>query len=354
MEIIIKENKKIVIAMSGGVDSSVAASLLKEEGYEVTGVMLKIWDDVSKCCSLQDITDAKKVADQLNIPFYVKEHQKSFKKEVVDNFIETYLKGHTPLPCSHCNEKIKFPLIIQEAEKLGVNLMATGHYAQIKKLEDGSYSLFKGVDSHKDQTYFLFRLNQNMLKHILFPIGTYKKEQIREIANKLQIETANKAESQEVCFVNDDYKGFIESQVPANKIKRGLFYTTEGRIVGKHDGIYKYTIGQRKGLNVAVGHPLYVIDINGSTGTILLGNEDELYKETVKAINLNWLNKVPETGEKIIAKIRYSHKGAIGTITSIDKDNIEVKFDEPQRAVTKGQALVLYKEDELLGGGFIV
>jgi len=346
--------KKIIIAMSGGVDSSAAAWILKEQGYDVIGMMLKIWDDLSKCCSLGDIADARFVANNLKIPFHLKQYQPLFEKEIVIPFIESYLKGETPLPCAHCNAKIKFPIIIEEGKKLGSDLLATGHYAKIKKLKDGTYSLFKGDDNKKDQTYFLFQLKQEELKHIIFPVGEMNKAEVREIAKNIGVDMAQKKESQEVCFVQDDYKGFIEAQAPKNALKKGNIITKKGEILGKHTGIHRYTIGQRKGLGISWKHPLYVIEIDAINNNIIVGKNDDLYTPVVKASNLTWLNKKPVLDEIVTAKVRYSQIAEEAKIIEINDNVIRLKFKNLQRAVTKGQGLVLYRNDnELLGGGFI-
>jgi len=351
----ILNKKKIIIAMSGGVDSSAAAWILKEQGYDVTGMMLKIWDDLSKCCSLADIADARDVAMNLNIPFYLKKFQPLFEKEIVTPFVESYLRGETPLPCATCNSKIKFPLIIEEGKKLGSDLLATGHYAKIKKLNDGSYSLFKGDDPNKDQTYFLFQLKQTELRHIIFPVGDMNKAEVRKIAENVGVNMAQKKESQEVCFVNDDYKGFVESRVPFNMLKKGNIVTKEGVILGKHLGIHRYTIGQRKGLGVSWKYPLYVIAIDAKNNNIIVGKNDDLYSNIVEANAVTWLNKVPQVDEIVTAKVRYRQIAEKAKVLSIDDHHIRLEFEDNQRAVTRGQGLVLYRDDsELLGGGIII
>ena len=353
MQIIVPKDEKIVIAMSGGVDSSAAAYILKEQGYDVIGMMLKIWDDLSKCCSLEDIADARDVAMKLNIPFYLKKYQPLFEKEIVTPFVQSYLRGETPIPCAFCNSKVKFPVIIEEGLKMGAKYLATGHYAKIKKI-NGRYSIFKGDDNKKDQTYFLFQLTQDHLKHIIFPVGEMDKAEVRKIAENIGLSMAKKSESQEVCFVNDDYKGFIENRVIPSRLKTGKIVTTKGMVVGVHKGIHRYTIGQRKGLGVSWKHPLYVVDIDAENNNIIVGANEELLTDSVNAHSLNWLNKTPLEGEIVYAKVRYRQNSEKGIVKKITDNEIIIDFEKPERAIAKGQALVLYSpEDELLGGGII-
>lgn len=342
-------NKKIVIGMSGGVDSSVAAYLLKEQGYEVIGVTMHTWEhsDATK--------DAAIVAEQLGIPHFIIDFSKEFQEYVIDYFIHSYLHGQTPNPCIVCNRYVKWEALLKKCKDFGADTIATGHYARIIKLDNDRYTLKKSATLAKDQTYALYRLTQEQLAHTLMPVGEYTKEEIRAIAKKANLSVADKGDSQEICFIPDkNYAKYIEEKAHT-KIASGNFVTSSGTVIGEHKGIIHYTIGQRKGLNLAMGHPVFVTDINAQTNEVVIGENSDLFKTKLYAnkINLMSISSFKEP-IKAIAKIRYSHKGSLCTITKIDDDLISCEFEEPQRAITPGQALVFYENDYLIGGGTII
>lgn len=357
--------EKVIVGMSGGVDSSVAAYLLKKEGYDVIGVTMQIWQDNStdscsiegSCCGLSAVRDAMRVADKIGIPFYVMNFRDEFKKDVIDYFADEYNNGHTPNPCIACNRYIKWEALFNRAMSMGVSYIATGHYAKIKKLENGRYTIANSVTQKKDQTYALYNLTQNQLKHTLLPIGNYEKDKIRTIAKEAGLSIADKPDSQEICFIPDgDYAKFLKEEyniIP----EEGNFIDEFGNILGKHSGIIHYTIGQRKGLGISFGKPMYVKKIKPKTNEIVLGEDSSLYSDTVSAINLNYMAKTKEEIEKedgeYIAKIRYNHCGDICKLF-FDGDKIIAKFKKAQRAPTPGQALVVYSLDgEVVCGGII-
>lgn len=349
--------KKVVIGMSGGVDSSVAAYLLKEQGYEVIGIMMKFVpddgeEDERACCSLSAVTDARMVADALDIPFYVINFKKPFKRDVIDYFIEDYMAGRTPNPCVMCNKKIKFNALFNKAKALGADYIATGHYAQILE-ENGRYQLKRGIDERKDQTYMLYTLSQEQLSHTLMPCGNYTKEKVREIAEKIGLHLSKKRDSQEICFVPNDNHGDFICNATGN-VKKGDFVDMKGNKLGEHDGIVYYTIGQRKGLGLALGKPAFVVDIKANSNEILIGENEDLFKNELIAdqINLISMKKLEEPME-VMTKIRYNGKATLATIYPNGDDSIKVVFKELQRAITKGQSVVFYKDDYVVGGGII-
>lgn len=353
--------KKVVIGMSGGVDSSVAAYLLKEQGYEVIGIMMKLSPDdpdyvenEGGCCSLSAANDARRVADVINIPFYVMNFKKSFKENVIDNFISEYLGGKTPNPCVVCNKTIKFNEFLRKAQALGADYIATGHYAEVIE-KNGRYLLKRSEDERKDQTYMLYNLTQDQLAHILMPCGKYEKTEIRSIAEKIGLDVFRKKDSQEICFIPDNNHGeFIKKSVEKNKVKPGNFVDKNGEILGKHKGIVYYTIGQRKGLGLALGKPVFVTDIIPKKNQVVIGDEEEIFKTELiaKDVNLIYMDELKEPME-VLGKVRYSAKLSPATIYPLENGKLKAVFREKQRAITKGQSVVFYKDNFVVGGGII-
>lgn len=357
------DKKKVVIGMSGGVDSSVGAYLLKKAGYDVIGVTMQIWQDedvcsISEnggCCGLSAVEDARRVANDLEIPYYVMNFKSEFKENVMDYFVKEYLEGRTPNPCIACNRYVKWESLLKRSLDIGADYIATGHYARVVQLENGRYTLKKSATAAKDQTYALYNLTQYQLAHTLMPVGEYTKDQIREIAEEISLKVANKPDSQEICFIPDnDYAKFIEENTDA-KIPTGNFVTVDGKVLGQHKGITHYTVGQRKGLNLAFGHPVFVLEIRPETNEVVIGDGTQVFSNVLYANNLNFMSIADLEGEMVVdAKIRYSHKGSKCTIKKIGEDLLECRFKEPQRAVTPGQAVVLYDGDYVVGGGTII
>ncbi len=353
--------KKVVVGMSGGVDSSVAAYLLQQQGYEVIGMTMQIWDkDTSEdredsCCGLTAIDDARRVCQKLGIPHYVLNFREDFKRDVVDYFIDEYQKGRTPNPCIACNRYVKWESMLNKSLQIGADFIATGHYATVIQDKDTKrYQLKQSKTLQKDQTYALYNLTQSQLEHTLMPLGEYTKDEVRKIAHEAGLLVANKPDSQEICFVPDNnYAKYIE-ETTGKKSKRGKFIDKNGKILGEHKGIIHYTIGQRKGLGISLGKPIFVSNININNNTITLGDDSDLFTHTVYATNLNFMpfehldNKIELTG-----KIRYSHSPSKCVIEMIDKDRLKCTFEEPQRAITPGQAIVFYELDKVVGGGTI-
>ena len=358
------EKKKVVVGMSGGVDSSVAAYLLKEQGYDVIGVTMQIWQEEEEavqeenggCCGLSAVDDARRVAASLDIPYYVMNLKAEFKKDVMNYFVAEYLKGRTPNPCIACNRYVKWEALLKRSMEIGADYIATGHYAKITELPNGRFALQKSVTAAKDQTYALYNLTQYQLSHTLMPVGDYSKDEIRAIAEKIGLRTANKPDSQDICFIPDnDYAGFINRETSGQVPPPGNFVLTDGTVVGQHKGITHYTVGQRKGLGIAMGKPVFVTEIRPDTNEVVLGSNEEVFGTTVYARNVNFMSISDLEGEmEVIAKIRYSHKGAPCTIRMVEADKVICQFHEPVRAITPGQAVVFYDDDIVVGGGTII
>lgn len=357
-----KNKTRVVVAMSGGVDSSVAAVLLKEQGYDVIGISLKLWDydeDERKltgktCCSLDDIADAKDVCDTIGIPFYAFNHKPEFRKSVIDVFVEEYKNGRTPNPCVLCNKDIKFDLLLKEARNMGAKFLATGHYARIERDTDGTHHLLKGVDGDKDQSYVLFHLSQDDLSRVLLPVGNYTKSEIREIACRASLTTHAKKESMEICFIpNNDHAAFIKKNYPELKRAPGNIVDTQGKVLGTHIGIDGYTIGQRRGLGVALGERVYVAEIRADTNEVVLAREEDVFFKGVLGKSFRFLQTPYK--KKYGVKIRYQRDELPAELVRYDEGSgeIELKFLANARAVTPGQALVLYDGNEVVGGGWI-
>lgn len=351
--------KKALIAMSGGVDSSVAAYLMKEAGYDCIGVTMKLYDNEDigmeqekTCCSLSDIEDARSVAVKLGIPYYVFNFKADFKEKVIDNFIESYRCGMTPNPCIECNRHLKFAHLWQKARELQCDVVVTGHYARIT--EDGQgYHLLKGKDSAKDQSYVLYSLTQEQLAHTCFPLGGYTKEEIRRIAEEQGFFNAAKKDSQDICFIPDgDYRSFIE-KTTGQSSQPGDFVDKDGNVLGTHKGYYCYTIGQRRGLGISAPQSLYVTKIRPEENKVVLGSNDDLFHSHLTADNFNWIEEV-RPDEVIKARIRYHQVEKEATARVTQDGRVEVDFLEPQRAITKGQSVVLYRGDAVVGGGRII
>lgn len=347
--------------MSGGVDSSVAAFLLKEQGYDVVGVTMKVWpqDCISraedKCCGPQAIADARGVAHALGVPHYVVDESEQFEKLVIDYFASEYQAGRTPNPCVMCNEKLKFGNLWAKAQSLGAEMIATGHYAIIEHHGDGTATLRKGRDARKDQSYFLFSLRQPQLARALCPLGAMSKPEIRDIARKLGLKVADKVDSQEICFVpGNDYKAFLRGHLGEGEFHAGGIYDTAGNFIAAHEGIEMFTIGQRKGLPGGSPQPRYVVDIDPGTSRVIVGGAEELTVEEFEIDRAIWHGEVFSEPAEATVKIRYAHPGARATVTPLDPQRATVRLHEPQRAVTPGQAAVFYDDDgRVLGGGWI-
>lgn len=354
--------KRVVVAMSGGVDSSAAALLLKRQGFDVIGISMKLWAGEGgkrKCCSLEDFQDARRVSDILDIPYYVVNMEQAFSDRVIDNFTHHYLKGETPNPCILCNQEMKFDLLLKKAHDLGAEYLATGHYAKIVlDNEKKRRFLFKGKDQEKDQTYFLFSMTQTQLAQVLFPLGNMCKPEVRELLRKEGITIAEKEESQDICFIDDKgYASFISERIEEKDIKKGSIISENGDILGEHDGIHRFTIGQRRGLGISSLTRLYVVGVDHKNNNVIVGERDALLSKGLTAVNVTWISIAssdfkPGKTLRASVKIRYSQDEHPATIYT-QGDKVRVEFDSPQMAVTPGQAAVFYNGDEVMGGGWI-
>jgi tRNA-specific 2-thiouridylase len=367
------KSKTIAVAMSGGVDSSTVAAMLRAEGHEVVGLTMQLWNQrrlaghegmpesvQGRCCSLDDVYDARRVAETIGIPYYVVNHEERFERDVVRPFVEQYLSGRTPIPCSLCNNHLKFDQLLIVAQQIGADALATGHYARVEfDQEIGRWLLKRPTDRSKDQTYFLFGLTQDQLSRTLFPLGGMMKPEVRELAHQHGLALAQKPDSQEICFVpGGDYKKFLDAylaeQGEALPDTAGELVTTDGTVVGEHGGIHNFTVGQRKGLGVATGSPLYVIQIKGDARQVVVGQQEDLYTRTLRTHRVNLISVANlQQPMRATVKIRHRHEGAAALIEKTGDDEIMVTFDEPQRAVTPGQAAVFYEDDVVVGGGWI-
>jgi len=350
---------KVVIAMSGGVDSSVAAALLKEQGYDVIGMMLRLWsepgkEDSNRCCTPDSMAQARRVAAKLDIPFYVIDAKDVFQKTVVQYFLDGYARGETPNPCLICNRQIRWTFLLDHALALEADFMATGHYVRIQKAEDGKLNLLRAVDRSKDQAYVLHILNQEKLAKALFPIGDYPKTEIRAMAEKYGLPTASRKDSQDLCFLaGDDYRNFLQRNA-AEMLKPGEILTRDGKSIGEHNGLANYTIGQRKGLGVASAVPLYVLGKNSASNALIVGTQEELGSRELITRDVNWLSgETPNESFRAEVKIRYTAKEAEALVTPMNGNQARVQFDAPQRDITAGQAAVFFQRDLMLGGGII-
>jgi tRNA-specific 2-thiouridylase len=350
---------KVVVAMSGGVDSSVAAALLKEQGYDVIGMMLRLWsepgkEDSNRCCTPDSMGQARRVAAKLDIPFYVVDAKDVFHNTVVQYFLDGYARGETPNPCLICNRQIRWTFLLDHALALGAEFMATGHYVRLRNSE-GSYQLLRAVDRNKDQSYVLHVLTQEKLRHALFPVGDYPKPEIRTIAEKYGLSTASRKDSQDLCFLaGEDYRNFLQRNA-ATMLIPGQIVTRAGESVGAHHGLANYTIGQRKGLGIASSVPLYVLGKNAATNTLVVGTQEELGLGELMARDVNWVSgDAPSEPFRAEVKIRYTAKEAWAWVTPLDSDKVKVRFDAPQRDITAGQAAVFFHGDVVIGGGIII
>jgi tRNA-uridine 2-sulfurtransferase len=362
---------RIVVAMSGGVDSSVAAALLAEQGHEVIGLSMQLYDQgdparsFGSCCSLEDLHDARRVAAAIGIPHYIMNFERQFDRQVIDNFVQEYTAGRTPLPCARCNSDLKFATLAEHAEGLGADWVATGHYARVNHdLQTGRYLLRRGTDASKDQAYFLFSLSQEQLARAIFPIGDRSKDAVREYARSLRLPVADKPDSQEICFIPDhDYAAFVARRAPESA-RGGAVVDEQGRVLGGHEGVHHFTVGQRRGLGIssATGAPLYVLALKPADGQVVVGPKAALERMSLTASGVNWIASAPVGPRRVTAQIRHRHQAAPATVNVLpasgtdrraDTARAAVVFDQPQIAVAPGQAVVFYDGDAVVGGGWI-
>jgi tRNA-specific 2-thiouridylase len=352
---------RIVVAMSGGVDSSVAAALLAEQGHEVIGLSMQLYDQsegqtsFGSCCSIDDLHDARRVAAAINIPHYIVNFEKQFNEQVISNFVSEYAAGRTPLPCAHCNSDLKFATLAERARGFGADAVATGHYARVERDPAGRLVLRRGVDEGKDQSYFLFSLTQAQLASAVFPVGDLPKNEVREYARQRRLPVADKPDSQEICFIPDnDYRTFVTRSVP-DAARDGAFVDESGRVVGRHAGIHRFTVGQRKGLGLSsqAGAPLYVLSLRPADQQVVVGPKTSLERTRLTASGVNWIVAEPSGTLSVAAQIRHHHQAAPAAVRSVGDGRAEVVFDAPQLAISPGQAVVFYDGDSVVGGGWI-
>jgi len=349
---------RIAVAMSGGVDSSVAAALLVEQGHEVIGLSMQLYDQTGhqpfgSCCTLDDLHDARRVAATLGVPHYILNFERQFTETVIANFVDEYASGRTPIPCSHCNSDLKFSTLLERARGLGAESVATGHYARVAQASDGRWVLTRSCDKGKDQSYFLFSLTQGQLARAVFPVGTLTKPAVRAEAARLGLAVADKADSQEICFVPDgDYATFVEARAPS--VRAGVIVDQRGEQLATHAGVHRFTVGQRKGLGIAAPAPLYVLTIDADSGRVTVGPRSALDRAALTVSGVNWISRDGlEEWSPAAVQIRHRHQPASGRVRSMHGGRAEFEFDEPQAAVTPGQAAVFYDGDVVLGGGWI-
>lgn len=361
---------RIVVAMSGGVDSSVAAALLAEQGHDVIGVSMQLYPSTGSgqaateaadgeqrwgtCCTIDDLHDARRVAAAIGIPHYIVNFESQFGEHVVSNFVREYVSGRTPIPCSHCNSDLKFSELLDRAQAYDADRLATGHYARIECDAAGRFHLYRGADTSKDQTYFLFSLTQEQLSRAAFPVGHLDKDAVRAHAHRLHLRVASKPDSQEICFVPDgDYAAFVEREAP-EALQAGTVVNPEGRVLGTHGGVHRFTIGQRKGLGLSTSRPLYVLEIKPDSAEVVVGPREALGRTTLTASGVNWVSgDAAANWLRVTAQIRHRHVASPARVRATDAGRAEVIFETPQTAVTPGQAVVFYDRDEVLGGGWI-
>jgi tRNA-uridine 2-sulfurtransferase len=351
---------RIVVAMSGGVDSSVAAALLAEQGHDVIGLSMQLYDQRGgeqtwgSCCTLDDLHDARRVASLIGFPHYIVNFEHQFRETVISNFVQQYASGRTPLPCAHCNSDLKFSTLLERARGLGAEQVATGHYARVERDANGRWLLKRSADPDKDQSYFLFSLTQEQLARAMFPVGTLAKSEVRNQARRLGLAVAEKPDSQEICFIPDgDYAAFIERKEPA-VVREGAIMDERGHQLGSHGGVHRFTVGQRKGLGIASTIPLYVLRIDADAGNVTVGPREALEQERLTASDVNWIaSGAPASPVRVAAQIRHRHKPASGLVRALSDGRAEMIFDDPQPAITPGQAVVFYDGDAVVGGGWI-